>query len=213
VLAYLADEAGVMTQVSFQRRACPLLVALREKCLARGPMTHAVCEFYKWEPNAMLGARDRMMDDGVHGLDTLRWLCGGEVVEIHSHCRRLGTPDINWIGATLHFDTGAVGTLLHSWTSGRRVFRVEMHARGIAVDAEPEALGHVYADNDYAGETFDTREVAGGSEFFEFGGFKAKSREFIDSLLSGVEVTGSPFRDAVKTMEVAERILARAVLA
>ena len=35
----------------------------------------------------------------------------------------------------------------------------------------------------------------------------------IDSLATGREVTSSPFRDCVKTMDVAERILAVAALA
>jgi hypothetical protein len=44
-------------------------------------------------------------------------------------------------------------------------------------------------------------------------GFLAKDREFIDSLLTGRHLTSSPFRDAIKTMDVAERILAQALLA
>jgi len=44
------------------------------------------------------------MDDCTHAIDTLRWMCGGEVTAIDSHCKRIGTPDINWIGATLQFD-------------------------------------------------------------------------------------------------------------
>lgn len=209
VLAHLADQANVVTQVSFQRRACPLLVKLRQQVLDRGPIHHAVCEFYKCEPHSMLGARDRMMDDTVHSIDTLRWLCGGNLVRLDSRCRRYGTLDINWVGATLEFDTGATGYLLNSWTSGRRVFRVEMHGHQICAEGDAEGLGHVYADGDCAGRSFDARDVAGGREFFEYGGFKAKNREFIDSLLSGHPRTGSPFSDALKTMEIASRILAR----
>ena len=47
----------------------------------------------------MLGPRDHMMDDCVHAIDTLRWICGGgqgepqraDVVGIESRCRRIGT--------------------------------------------------------------------------------------------------------------------------
>jgi virulence factor len=212
VLAYLAGARGLITQVGHQRRSSPLLVRVREECLRHGPIVHAVCEFYKHDPVPMLSARDRMLDDGTHAIDTLRWMCGGEVVAIDSTCRRVGTPDINWIGATLTFSSGAVGYALCSWCSGRRTFRVEMHAPGIAADAEVEGQARLYADGDPTGVTYDAREVAGSDEFYVYGGFRAKSREFIDSLKSGREVTTSPFRDCVQTMEVVEKILAQAAL-
>lgn len=212
-LAYLAEEKSCITQVSHQRRVAPLLVKMREACLARGPITHAVCEFFKFQISPMLGARDHMLDDCTHSIDTVRWMCGGEVVNIDSHCRRIGTPDINWIGATLTFDNGSIGYVVNSWASGRRVFRVQMHAPGIYTDAEVEGKARLYADGDYEGQAFEAKEVAGSDELYVYGGFQAKNREFIDSLKTGREVTSSPFRDCVKTMEAAEKILAQALLA
>lgn len=213
MLAYLAEEKGVITQVSHQRRSSPLLARLRDECLKRGPIVHAVAEFFKHDPKPYVAARDRMMDDCVHAIDTVRWMCGGEVVEIQSRCRRVGTTDINWIGATLSFDNGAVGYVLTNWNSGRRVFRVQMHSPGIAAEADAEGVGHVYADGDVQGVVYDAREVAKSDQLFAYGGFQAKNREFVDSLKTGQDLTSSPFRDCLKTMEVAEKILARAILA
>lgn len=210
-LAHLAAEGGVITQVSFQRRTCPLVVQLREACLERGPITHAVCEFYKCAPQPFLGARDHMMDDGVHAIDTLRWMCGGEVIDVECTTKRVGTPDLNFILATLHFDNGAAGVMVNSWTSGRRVFRVQMHAPGICVEAEHEGRGVLYADGDTQGIAYDTREVAGSEEFHVYAGFAGKNREFIDCLQAGRQ-PASNFSDAVKTMEVAETILALGLL-
>jgi predicted dehydrogenase len=211
-LAYLAEKNGCITQVSFQRRTCPMVVMLRNECLKRGPIVHAVCTFYKCLIEPFLGARDHLMDDGVHAIDTLRWMCGGEVVRVQSLTRRVLVPDINFIAALLHFDNGATGVLLNSWTSGRRIFRVEMHAPGICAEAEHEGKGILYADGDTQGIEYDTREVAGSDQFFVYGGFQAKNREFIDAVKSGQQ-PGSNFSDAVKTMEVAEKILAQALLA
>ncbi|MGH2370480.1 MAG: Gfo/Idh/MocA family protein, partial [Chloroflexota bacterium] len=135
-----------------------------------------------------------------------------EVVEIESRCKRIGTPDINWIGATLHFDNGATGYVLNSWCSGRRVFRVQLHAPGICAEGDQEGRAYVYADGDTKGVAYDAREVAGSDQIFVYGGFQAKNREFVDSLKTGKDVTTSPFRDCVKTMEVAEKVLARALL-
>ncbi len=211
-LAYLAEKNGCITQVSFQRRTCPMVVMLRDECLKRGPITHAVCTFYKCSPQPYLAARDHMMDDSVHSIDTLRWMCGGVVVEIQSVTRRIGTPDINFITALLQFDNGATGVLMNQWTSGRRVFRVEMHAPGICAEVEHEGKGTLYADGDTRGVEYNTRQVAGSEENYVFGGFQAKHREFIDAVRAGRQ-PGSHFGDALKTMEVAEKILAKALLA
>ena len=210
-LAYAAEARGCITQVSFQRRACPMVVLLHQMCLERGPVVHAVCKFYKCEIRPMLGVRDHVMDDSVHAIDTLRWMCGGEVVEVESRCRRVGVPDINFISAMLHFDNGATGVLLNSWSSGKRIFSVEIHAPGIFVDAEHEGKGTVYADGDLQGVEYDSREVAGSDDNYVYGGFRQKNRQFIDALKTNTQPP-SHFGDAIKTMEVAEVILAQALL-
>jgi predicted dehydrogenase len=184
-LAYLAEKHGSITQVSFQRRACPMVVQLHQECLKRGPITHAICEFYKCNPDPTLGPRDHMMDDGVHAIDTLRWMCGGEVTEIQAITRRVLVPDVNFFAVLLTFDNGATGVLLNSWTSGRRIFRVQMHAPRICVEAEHEGKGVLYADGDTKGVWYDTREIAGSDQNFVYGGFQAKNREFIDAVKSG----------------------------
>jgi len=210
-LAYLAEKHGCITQVSFQRRACPMVVMLREACLARGPITHAVCRFYKWEIRPYLEARDRLTDDGIHAVDTLRWMCGGEVTAVHSVSRRILTPDRNFFAALLEFDTGATGLLVTNWTSGRRIFAVEMHAPGICVEAEHEGKGYLYADGNLEPRVYDTREVAGSEEFYVYGGFAAKHREFLDCLKAGRRPS-SHLGDALKTMRVVEHMLAQALL-
>jgi len=210
-LAYLADKHGCITQVGFQRRTCPMVVKLRHACLERGPIVHAVCRFCKCAMTPYLEARDRLIDDGIHAVDTVRWMCGGEVTAVHSLAKRVGTPDRNWFAAALEFDNGAIGMLTTSWSSGRRIFDVEMHAPGICAEGEHEGEGHLYADGDTEGVRYDTREVAGSNEFYVYGGFRAKHREFVDAIRSGGQ-PGSWFGDAVKTMEVAERILAQTLL-
>ena len=210
-LAYLAAKKGCITQVSFQRRACPLAVKLRNECLQRGSIVHSVCTFYKCQPAPFLDARDHMMDDGVHAIDTLRWMCGGEVEDVQSVTRRVDTPDINFFAATLQFNNDSTGVMLNSWSSGRRIFRVEMHAPGICAEAELEGKGTLYADGDIVGKTTDTRDAAGSEHLFVYGGFQAKNREFIDAIKKKRQ-PASNFSDALKTMEVADKILAMATL-
>ena len=212
MLAYLAEEHGCITQVSFQRRNSPLLVKMRKACLARGPIVHAICEFHKCNLVPYTGSSGFMIDDAIHAIDTVRWMCGGEVVDVQSRTKRACVPDINWIHADIQFDTGAIGFVQVNMSSGRRVFRVQMHAPGISTDAEVEGKAYLYKDNDYHGDVFDTKEVAGSNENYVFGGFQSKNREFIDSLKTGKTVCSSPYSDAIKTMEVADIILAQSIL-
>ena len=210
-LAYLADKHGCITQVSFQRRASPLARLLKEECLKRGPIVHAVCQFYKCSPVPYLDARDHMLDDGVHAIDSLRWLCGGEVTSIESISRKVGVPDRNFFAVMLGFDSGATGVMLLSWTSGRRIFRLEMHAPAICAEADLEGKGRLYADGDTEGVEYDAKAVAGSEELHVYGGFLAKNREFIDCVKEHRQPQ-TCFSDGLKTMEVAEKILAAAAL-
>jgi len=210
-LARLAEKRGCITQVSFQRRTCPMVVMLRNECLKRGPITHAVCEFYKCDPVPDVSPRGRIMDDGIHALDTIRWMCGGEVTAIRPITRRVLVPDLNFMAVLLEFDSGATGIVACSWSSGRRVFRVQMHAPRICVEAEHEGKGVLYADGDTQGASFDTREVAGSDQLWGYAGFRDKNREFLDCLRTR-SLPGSHFGDAVKTMELADRVLAMDLL-
>jgi len=210
-LVHMAEKHNCITQVSFQRRSSTMVSQLRDECLKRGPITHAVCKFYKSDITPFLGARDRMMDDTVHSIDTVRWMCGGEVVGIESETKRVGVPDINFISATLHFDNGSTGYLINSWSSGRRIFAVEMHAPNICAEAEHETRGFLYADGDTKGIEYDAQKVSGSDELYVYGGFQNKHREFIDCLKAGTQ-PASHFADAIKTMEVAEKILAQSLL-
>jgi predicted dehydrogenase len=210
-LAFTAEKVHCVTQVGFQRRACPLAVKLRDRCLERGPIVHAVCSFYKCLVEPYLLARDRLTDDGVHAVDMLRWMCGGELIGLESAAGRVDVPDINMVLAMLHFDTGTTGVLMTNWASGRRIFRVEMHAPGVCAEAELEGKGRFYANGDMTGVEYDTQEVAGSDELRVFGGFEAKNREFIDCVKSR-RLPASHFGDAVKTMELVAKLLAQATL-
>jgi virulence factor len=211
-LAFLAQKNSCITQVSLQRRSAPIMQKMKEECLKEGPIIHAIIEFNKYDLRPIFNARDRMLDDFTHAVDTARWVCGGEVIKIESHCRRIIFPDINWIGTTLYFDNGSTCYIVGNWTSGRRIFRVNMHSQGICAEVELEKEAFLYKNGNYDGERFDTKEIACSNELFVYGGFQKKSIEFIDSLLSRQEHTSSPFPDTLKTMEICETILAQALI-
>ncbi|MBM3187184.1 MAG: Gfo/Idh/MocA family oxidoreductase [Chloroflexi bacterium] len=210
-LAYLAEKKGCITQVSFQRRCNPLFVKLRDEVRKRGPIVHAVCTFIKSAPEPYLDGMSQMIANGVHALDTLRAMCGGEVAEVQSVTRRVLVPDINFMSATIRFDNDTVGIMLCSFVVGRRLFGVEMHAPGISAVADLEGKGHLYLADREEAEEFGVADVAGSDAFHIVGGFLAKNRDFINGVKSGCQPE-SNFADAVKTMELAEVILAQTLL-
>lgn len=210
MLAHLAESKGCVTQVDFQRRTHPLFSALRNECLKHGPVTQAVCRFHKFNLNPSLKAMDHTLDDAIHAIDTVRWMCGGEVARVHSSAKRVQVPDINCITALIEFDSGATGVVMTSWSSGRRNFSIELHTPGACAETDGEETGRLFIRGDDAGMSFDNRELAGSDRFFIAGGFRAKNREFIDAVKSGTR-PGSHFGDAVKSMELAQRILAQAL--
>lgn len=210
-LTEAARRNNCVTQVSFQRRYTPMVRELRDECLRRGNIVHALCRFYKYDIADRFDARDHMFDDTVHSIDTLRWICGSDIVSVESDVKRIQTQDINFIAATLYFANGANGYLLNSWSSGKRIFSVEMHAPGIFAEAEHEGKGYLYADGDVQGIEYDTRAVAGSNDFYVYTGVQAAAADFVRACLQG----GQPachFADALKTIETAEIILAQALL-
>ncbi|MDR0668676.1 MAG: Gfo/Idh/MocA family oxidoreductase [Treponema sp.] len=210
-LAAVARKKGLVTQVSLQRRYTPMITKLREECLKRGQLTHVVCKFYKSDIHDFLGARDHMMDDTVHALDTLRWMAGSEIVKIDSITNRIGTVDINVIMAQLTFANGCVGHLMNNWSSGKRIFAVEMHAPGIFVEAEHETKGYLYADGNLTPRVFDTAEAAGSKEPHVFTGVLAAAKDFVNCCLSGGQPMAS-FDNTLNTMKAAEMILAQSLI-
>jgi len=84
-----------------------------------------------------------------------------------------------------------------------------MHATGIYAEVELEKEAFIYEEGNYEGIKYDTKAVAGSDELTVFGGFHAKHRELIESILSREEQTSSPFLDRLKTMEVCQIILGK----
>jgi len=212
-LTAVAERNNCITQVSLQRRYTPMVMQMREECLRRSPITHALCKFYKCEVGRdFLGARDHMMDDCVHSIDTLRWICGdSEVVKVESTCKHIGTVDINFISAVLHFENGAVGHLINSWSSGKRIFAVEMHSQGAFAEVEHETKGYLYTDGNLNGAEYDAQKCAESDKFHVYTGVYNAAKDFVDCCKNGSQPSAC-FANTLKTMKVAEIILAQALL-
>ncbi len=208
-MAIFARKKGVLTAVTFQRRFCPVLCVGKAACLERGPVHSVVVTFYKNAVGAgpyYRGACDILRCDAIHAIDTLRALCGGEVVSVASDVRRLHAEPVTAHLALVRFSSGCTGVLLTNWMTGRRFFTFEIHSQGISCFADPEEGGALYADGKTEPlRTLDPVELAGGPEHHRAYGPLDMNRHLIECIRRGRQPI-SNFDDAVKTMELADAI-------
>ncbi len=203
-LARLAAQHGCLTMVGFNRRFIPMLRQVRERLAARGPIHQVVATFYKKSSAVYYhGAIDVLTCDAIHAVDALRWLAGGEATAVSSLISQHGDVVPNSWNALVRFDTGAAGLLLTHWNVGGRVHTFEIHGPGISAFLNPDASGLLIED----GKTtpLDPFALAGSREQYRSYGFYQESRHFIDCIKEGRQPE-THFADAVKTMELVERI-------
>jgi len=206
-LARHAKQNKVIGMVGFQRRYVPLINALKKKVQARGPIHTAEANFIKFSPdvNYYDGAIDILSCDAVHAVDTLRYLCGGDVVSVASSVRTIGADEANASYAIVAFSNGATGILKTNWACGHRVFSVEMHATGASAYAEPDVGGTLYRDNAEEPQRYDPADCAKSDAMWRRLGFFDENRHFIDCIKKGRQPLSS-FEDAAATMELVDRI-------
>ncbi len=208
-MAIIGRKNNVLTGVTFQRRFAPMIRTGKEICEKKGPVHSAVATFYKCAVGGApyyRGAMDILTCDAIHAVDTLRYLCGGDVVSVASDVRRLGVAHCNIHLALVTFSSGATGVLLTNWMTGRRMFTVEIHSPGISVFGDPEEGGKVFADGKVEpAQVLNPAELGGSAaEHVAYGAF-AMNRHLIDCVKSGKQ-PDTNFDDAVKTMELVDAI-------
>ena len=208
-LAALASRHKVLTGVAFQRRFAPVIRRGKTLCEERGTVHTAHASFYKnWVGGTPYyrGALDMLTCDGIHAVDTLRYLCGGEVESVASDSRRLDADHWNVHLALVRFSSGATGLLLNNFMAGRRMFSVEVHAPGISFFGDPEEGGQLYADNKTEPiDELDPFVLAGSAEDYRAFGPYDINRHFVDCMLKGKNPETN-FDDATKTMELVDAV-------
>jgi len=208
-LAQAAEQRHLITMVGFQRRYHPLFTKCHAAVTAHGPLRQVVSTFYKCMPDPThpyyRGGVDVLTSDAVHAIDSLRYYAGGEVVDVCSVVKRLGSAPYNNLHiALVEFDNDVTGILLTNWLSGRRLLAMEFHAERAAAFADADGAAQISVNNEIT-ETLDFAEVAGSAEDHVAQGFLAESRAFVDSIKAG-RPPHNNFTDALKTWDLIERI-------
>ncbi|HOE97270.1 MAG TPA: Gfo/Idh/MocA family oxidoreductase [Candidatus Sumerlaeota bacterium] len=207
--AGLAARHKNLTMVGFQRRYAPIMRKAREQVIKRGgAIQHAVAQYYKGYKGGLYyeGAIDILTCDAIHAVDALRWVAGGEVVDVTSDLRdQVGRGFHDLFTATVRFSNGCLGFLFGNWNCGAYRFAVEMHANRTSAFVEINKRALYHEDGNQEGEVWETRDVAGSDDMLDYAGFRAENRHFIDCIKSGRQ-PDSHFGDAAKSMELVEKI-------
>ncbi len=206
-MAKLAEKKGVLTMVGFQRRFAPLIVEGKKRIEEKGEVILTQANFFKnylGQPPYYNGAIDILTCDAIHSVDLLRYI-GGDVKKVKSIVKGIFADYNNIFCSLIEFSSGAIGILSANWTSGKRIFSLEIHGKGIVVFVDPENQAMIYSDGKEEGESIDAKEFTGGKELFEIAGFLDENRHFIECI-EKKKLPETNFSDAVKTMELVENI-------
>lgn len=218
-LDQIARKQGVTTGVVFYRRYSPLVRRAKALCEERGSVHSATATFYKnsiGREAYSQGGIDALTSDAIHSVDTIRYLCGGEVESVASSVRRLHADWTNAHEALVRFSTGAIGTILTNFACGRRMFTIEAHGKGISCFGDLEEGGHVYADGGI--DPIEALNVMDGHDPDYYRGFgiadlivpksswhTEANAHFFECIREGRQPETS-FGDATKTMELVDAI-------
>ena len=152
------------------------------------------------------GALEKLTCDGIHAVDTLRYLCGGEVEAVASDVRRLDATFRNMHTALVKFSSGATGVLQNCYMMGLRMFTVEVHSTGISMFGDPEEGGQVFADGKVEpARVLDPWTLSESEKPHVAFGAYAINRHFIDCVKMGQQPETN-FEDAAKSMELVDAI-------
>ena len=205
IMVEAARKSGRATMVGFNRRHIPVLVEAKRQVDERGVCT-VLATFYKHELKNDWSEGSKLLSNGIHSVDALRWLAGSEVKEIVSATSSAFTDHDNAWYALMRFENGVIGTLLTNYSMGGRANTFEIHGNEISAFVNIDESAVIYRDGKTKTPTIiDAKALAGSDEFIEHYGLHAQARHFVESIVAGRKPMPD-FEDALKTMHLVERI-------
>jgi virulence factor len=205
ILVKAAKKSGCNTMVAFNRRFVPILVEAKNR-VAEKEISSISGNFYKYQIKQEIAGYSQLLSNGIHTVDTLRWLADSEVKDISIAAGNPSTKHDNTWMAVMRFKNGIIGTLLTSYSVGARTHAFEIHGNGISAFVDPNVSASIYSAGDANNPTvLDTKEFAGSEDRIEWFGLRQENQHFIDSIIKG-QKSMPDFEDSLKTMELVERI-------
>jgi virulence factor len=204
MLADFSAKTGNIMMVGFNRRFAPVYRKAKAAFDGRIP------EFVYAEKNREFIEYRGTMENAIHMIDLLRYMCG-ESVKVDAQARYHKDAFHEHIcTAQISFDSGAIGLLGASRSAGQWVERMELYGYGISVFAEtPDSIRIV--DNEKETVQTMTPLAQGWAKVEDKLGFKP----CVDHFIECVRTREKPLtcaEDAFKTHKLLNEILVTAGL-
>ena len=205
IMVEAAQKSGCYTMVGFNRRHIPILIEAKKLVKEQG-LCSIVATFYKNEMKNDWTEGSKLLSNGIHAVDSLRWMAESEVKEIVAAKSKAFTDHDNAWYALIRFENDVIGTLLTNYSVGVRANTFELHGKAISafVDLDKSAVIYIRG-KDKTVTTLNAKEFAGSDEFIEYYGFHPQAKHFVDCILTGKKPMPD-FADSLKSMDLVERI-------
>ena len=201
-LVKAAERTRTLLMIGFNRRYAPVYEVLKREW-ADQPPDVLVAE--KNRPGTEYRAT---LENAIHMVDLMRWLCG-EAVEVAASSQFSDPYRETSCVAHIRFDQ-TVAVLVANRSCGQWMERIETYGRGKSVIAEaPERVTVV--DGRQSHEINLTPLAMGWASVQDHLGFRQEVEDFLRAVKEGGEVR-TPARDALETHRLMNRILKAAGL-
>ena len=142
-----AERRGVWVMVGLQRRYAAVTREAMRRVAAKGPVSLATTTFNKQLPQRGDEFTTTLWNDLIHIVDLLRYMAGGEPVEVTAYQDPFGGAGFDHYTALVRFDNRATGVMLGNRASGGRVLRSELHGVGIGCYMKIPGEIEIHEDN------------------------------------------------------------------
>lgn len=228
-LARTAEKTGRICAVAMNRRHIPLVQYVFKKMKELTTITQVDGVFIKNNDIAdTWNYASAFVCDIVHAADLVRYLAGSEVKDAATVIARHNSPVDNAWSSVMRFENGVTGTLRANYQTGGRVHTFEIHGPGASAfinlgfgDAACDAKILYFSGqqlyslaasgtNEQKIEYIDGKEIAGGSAYHQFYGYKQEDIDFIRCIRTG-EKPLCTIADAANSMRMVEKLLQSAI--
>ena len=202
--AAIANDVYAM--VGFQRRYAAVTREAMRRVAEKGAVSLVTTTFNK----QILGGDGKeftttLWNDVCHVVDLLRYMAGGEPIEVTAYRDKFGSTSRNCYTALIRFDNNATGVVFGNRASGGRVLRSELHGVGIGCYMKvPEEI-EILEDNQR--HTMGGWEVDGvdKSDVDRYEGVLTMHEHFVDCILNK-KVPISDLRDVINSIHLVDQI-------
>jgi len=200
-----AEKSGCYTMVGFNRRRIPILVEAHKRIAERGISTIGAT-FFKHEMKNDWAEGSKLWSNGIHSVDTLRWMAGSDVKEVVSAVSKGFTDHDNSWYSLIRFENGIIAALMTNYSAGARSNSFTLHGKGISAYVDPDDSAIIYADGKGKEPVkLVANKFSGSDEFIETYGIRSEDQHFVESILQG-EKPMPDFQDTLKTIKLVKVI-------